>query len=234
MTIKSMLKSKRKSLIGKTTALVIGLSLSLQLVPAAFAANYTAKEGDTFYLLSKRYGTTVTALMNANPTVKATNIYEGLKLTIPGQEKAASTPKASAATPAKVISADANALKVMSSSKVVQAWGKTFNYSKTLNVKATAYSSAADENGKWGAVDYFGNPLELGTIAVDPNVIPMGTKVLVTGHSFAGFLPKYAFVATATDQGGAIKGNRIDIFVPGSKKDVSQFGIQDIKLFVLK
>ncbi|ANS74600.1 hypothetical protein AWM70_08390 [Paenibacillus yonginensis] len=233
MTIKSVFTSKRKSLIGKTAALVLGLSLSLQFVPAAFAANYTAKEGDTFYLLSQRYGTTVSALMSANPSVKPTNIYAGLKLTIPGQLKAASTPKTSAAAASKAISADANALKVMSDSKVVQAWGKTFNYSKTIDVKATAYSSSADENGKWGAVDYFGNPLALGTIAVDPNVIPMGTKVLVTGHEFAGFLPKQAFVATATDQGSAIKGNRIDIFVPGSQNAVSQFGIQDIKLYVL-
>lgn len=52
-----------------------------------------------------------------------------------------------------------------------------------MNVKATAYSADPSENGGWGAVDYFGNDLELGTIAVDPSVIPLGTKVLVTGHS---------------------------------------------------
>lgn len=100
-------------------------------------------------------------------------------------------------------------------------------------MKATAYSAAASENGGWGPVDYFGNPLELGTIAVDPSVIPLGTKVLVTGHSHPG-LPKQAFVATARDIGGAIKGKRIDIFIPGSQKSVSTFGFQDVELYILK
>ncbi len=118
------------------------------------------------------------------------------------------------------------------SEEVVVAWGKTFTYSNTIQVKASAYSKAASENGKWGAVDYLGNPLKLGTIAVDPKIIPMGTKVLVTGHSHDG-LPDQAFVATATDQGGSIKGNRIDIFIPGSQSFVKTFGYQDVKLYVL-
>ncbi|WP_223066216.1 3D domain-containing protein [Paenibacillus caui] len=213
----------RKSFIGTTAALVLGISVSLQAMPAYAGSNYTAKEGDTFYLLSKRYGMSVDALVKANPSVRPTNIYEGLKLTIPGQ---------AAGTGTTAPLANISSLKVFSDNNVVQAWGKTFNYSKTINVKATAYSSAASENGKWGAVDYFGNPLQLGTIAVDPKVIPMGTKVLVTGHQFSG-LPQNAFVATARDQGGAIKGNRIDIFIPGSPSKVRTFGIQDIKLYVL-
>jgi 3D (Asp-Asp-Asp) domain-containing protein len=224
-------KTNQKSLIGKTAALVLGISLSMQALPS-FAANYTAKDGDTFYLLSQRYGTTVDALMKANPAVQAANIYSGLPLTIPGQAKPGAAAKVSAAA-AEPVAAESGALKVMTDSNVVEAWGKTFSYSKTMNVTATAYSSAADENGKWGAVDFFGKPLELGTIAVDPKVIPMGTKVLVTGHDFTG-LPKNAFVATASDQGSAIKGNRIDIFIPGSQSFVSQFGVQDVKLYVLK
>ncbi len=40
------------------------------------------------------------------------------------------------------------------------------------------------------------------TIAVDPSVIPYGTQVIINGHIF-----------TAEDCGGAIKGNRIDIYV---------------------
>lgn len=120
----------------------------------------------------------------------------------------------------------------VASEEVVVAWGKTFTYSNTIEVKASAYSKAASENGKWGAVDYLGNPLKLGTIAVDPEVIPMGTRVLVTGHSHEG-LPDQAFVATATDQGKSIKGNRIDIFIPGSSSFVKTFGYQDVKLYVL-
>ncbi|MDR0267591.1 3D domain-containing protein [Paenibacillus sp.] len=209
----------------KIIAAAIGITLAVQAAPIYADSVHVAKEGDTFYTLSKQYGVNLNTLMSANPSIKANNIYEGIKMNIPGQE----TMKAYADPAPSVITASLN---VNSDQKVIEAWGKTFNYSKTLQVKASAYSAAASENGKWGAVDYFGNPLELGTIAVDPSVIPLGTKVLVTGHSFPG-LPKKAFVATARDTGGAIKGNRIDIFVPGSAQSVSEFGFQNVELYFI-
>ncbi|MNC24369.1 Cell wall-binding protein YocH precursor [compost metagenome] len=168
-------------------------------------------------------------IMNANPEIAANNIYPGLKLTIPGivrTQTAAAVPAAKSSTAVSLISAEPQA-------NTVQAWGKEYSYNKVLQVKATAYSSAISENGKWGAVDYFGNPLKLGTIAVDPSVIPLGTKVLVTGYSHPG-LPKQAFVATATDMGSAIKGNRIDIFIPGSQSFVSEFGFQYVQLYMIE
>lgn len=220
----------------RATIIALGLAGLLQTAPVDAASVHKAKDGDTFYHLSKQYGVNLDKLISANPTVKATNIYEGLNITIPDS----SNSKSMASTASNAVKANTTGttvmlptLNVFSSEKVVEAWGKTFNYSKTVPVKATAYSSAASENGKWGAVDFFGNPLELGTIAVDPSVIPMGTKVLVTGHSHDN-LPKKAFVATATDQGGAIKGNRIDIFIPGSQKSVRAFGYQDVTLYILK
>lgn len=198
---------------------VIGMSLFLQGVPVYADTVHTAVKGDTYYLLAQKYNVDLDKMMSSNPNIPAHNIYAGLSITIPdGKNNSASQPQPS--------------LTVFSNEKVVEAWGKTFNYKSTLDVRATAYSAAASENGKWGAVDYFGNPLKLGTIAVDPKVIPMGTKVLVTGHSHPG-LPKKAFVATAMDQGSAIKGNRIDIFIPGSQQSVRTFGFQDIKLYIL-
>ncbi|GAB6990030.1 3D domain-containing protein [Paenibacillus pini] len=211
----------------KTLAMAIGITLAVQAVPVHADSVHVTKEGDTFYALSKQYGVNIDQLQKANSNVKATNIYAGLELNIPGKNTGV---VAAESSEPEVITASLN---INSGDKTVEAWGKTFNYSKTLDVKATAYSSAASENGKWGAVDYFGNPLELGTIAVDPKVIPLGTKVLVTGHSFNG-LPKKAFVATARDTGGAIKGKRIDIFVPGSAQSVSNFGFQNIELYFIK
>ncbi|KHF34232.1 3D domain-containing protein [Paenibacillus sp. P1XP2] len=217
---------KKRFMKMKIFAAALGIALAVQAVPVHADSVHVAKEGDTYYTLSKQYGVNLNQLMNANPNIPATNIYAGLKLNIPAGE----TMKAYADPAPVAITASLN---VDSGEKVVEAWGKTFAYNKTLKVKATAYSSAASENGKWGAVDYFGNPLELGTIAVDPSVIPLGTKVLVTGHSFPG-LPKKAFVATASDTGSAIKGNRIDIFVPGSPQSVSNFGFQDVELYFIK
>lgn len=102
-----------------------------------------------------------------------------------------------------------------------------------MTFRATAYSSNAAENGGWGAVDYLGNPLELGTIAVDPDVIPLGTKVYISGFSFAG-LPTGGFYAEARDIGGSIKDNRIDIFIPGPRKEVMKFGIQNVTVRIVR
>lgn len=219
-----MFKKMKKS--KATVVALLGFTLMAQSIPAHAEQVYEAKEGDTFYLLSQRYDIDLETLMNANKEISPYNIYEGLKLILPIEQKLS----AASTEDEKVITASLN---VDSENQVVEAWGKTFNYSKTLDVKATAYSSDPAENGGYGAVDYFGDPLELGTIAVDPSVIPLGTKVLVTGHSHDG-LPDKAFVATASDIGGAIKGNKIDIFIPGSKSSVAEFGIQDVTLYVIE
>lgn len=212
----------------KALAAIMGIGAMLSAVPAYADSIHVAEEGNTFYTLSKKYNVDMNQLMKANPTIDALNIYEGLNITIPGKVETQS--ENNTVEESTVLKPN---LTVKPESKIVEAWGKTFNYEKTIQVKASAYSSASSENGGWGAVDYFGNPLKLGTIAVDPNVIPLGTKVLVTGHSHDG-LPKEAFLATATDIGGAIKGNRIDIFIPGSQSFVADFGYQYVQLYIVK
>ena len=76
--------------------------------------------------------------------------------------------------------------------------------------KITYYCPCKRCNGKWGAIDAKGNPLEWGTIATDPKVIPLGTQVVIDG---------YDTVFTARDTGSGIKGNRIDMFVPVSHSE---------------
>lgn len=213
----------------KAFAAILGISVLLNAVPAHATKIHITKEGNTFYKLSKQYGVNLNELMSANPHIKPLNVYPGLKLIIPDKAKVGTTEQVSTSIPQAITAS----LNVEPKSNKVEAWGKVFSYQKTVQVKASAYSSAASENGKWGPVDYFGNPLKLGTIAVDSNVIPLGTKVLVTGHSHPG-LPKLAFLATASDKGSAIKGNRIDIFIPGSQSFVAKFGYQNVKLYVIE
>ena len=55
-------------------------------------------------------------------------------------------------------------------------------------------------------------------IAVDPRVIPLGTKVHVEGYGYA----------IAADTGGAIKGNKIDVFFP-SKQTAMNWGTKKSK-----
>ncbi|MFF2091785.1 3D domain-containing protein [Paenibacillus sp. NPDC058174] len=213
------------------TAAVLGLSLMLTAAPAfaatdAAPASHTIKEGDTFWKLSQQYKVNFEQLVKANEKLDPQNLTIGSKVVISAPtEKKESKPSAKS---------DASASqKTVQAQSVTASNGTVHAFSDKLQVKATAYSAAASENGKWGAVDYFGNPLKVGTIAVDPNLIPLGTKVYVTGYSHDG-LPSGGMIATASDMGGAIKGNRIDIFVPGSTTQASTFGIQDVSVYILK
>ncbi|MGZ9584205.1 3D domain-containing protein [Paenibacillus marinisediminis] len=140
---------------------------------------------------------------------------------------AAAAPKSQTS---KVKAASTTAEKAASNTVTVA--GRDMTYTDKLDMRATAYTADPSENG-WGAVDALGNPLRLGTVAVDPDVIPLGTKLFVTGYQFS-HLPGGGFVATASDTGGTIKGNKIDIFVPVSKSTGDEFGIQDVQVYVLK
>ena len=104
--------------------------------------------------------------------------------------------------------------------------------STVISAVATAYDSSVASNGPYGAVDYFGDPLKFGDIAVDPNVIPLGSKVFISGYSDSA-LPKGGFYATAVDTGGAIKGDRIDIYLPSTTAAID-FGIEHVKVTVFK
>lgn len=94
---------------------------------------------------------------------------------------------------------------------------------KEFYVTATAYTASC--NGCSGVtatgVNLKSNP-NLKIIAVDPGVIPLGSKVWVEGYGYA----------VAGDTGGAIKGNKIDVFMP-SKSKAYDFGRQKVRVKVL-
>ncbi|BBB93055.1 MAG TPA: 3D domain-containing protein [Methylomusa anaerophila] len=101
------------------------------------------------------------------------------------------------------------------------------NYKNVLNAVATAYAPGPHDNGKWGNLTHIGTQVRPGVIAVDPRVIPLGTKLYI---EFANGQGMYG---VAEDTGGAIKGNRIDIAM-WTVKEAYKFGIQDVKVYVLK
>jgi 3D (Asp-Asp-Asp) domain-containing protein/LysM repeat protein len=94
---------------------------------------------------------------------------------------------------------------------------------KVIKVKATAYTASC--TGCSGVtrtgVNLKSNPNSK-VISVDPKVIPLGSKVYVEGYGYA----------TAADTGGAIKGNRIDIFI-ASHNDAINFGAKQLKVTII-
>jgi len=96
--------------------------------------------------------------------------------------------------------------------------------SKEIIVEATAYTASCE--GCSGitstGINLLENP-DAKVISVDPSVIPLGSKVYVEGYG----------EAIAGDTGGAIKGNKIDVFIP-SKEDAINFGRKQLKVTILE
>jgi 3D (Asp-Asp-Asp) domain-containing protein len=101
------------------------------------------------------------------------------------------------------------------------------NYKEVLDITATAYAPGAHDNDQWGDKTFLGTQIRPGVVAVDPNVIPLGSKVYIQYPSGHG---EYA---VAEDTGGAIKGNRIDIAKTSVAK-AQDFGMKDVKVFVVE
>ena len=97
------------------------------------------------------------------------------------------------------------------------------NKEETLYMHATAYTAQCTGCSGVTAtgINLNGNP-DKKVIAVDPDVIPLGSRVWVEGYGYA----------IAGDTGGAINGKRIDLFVPDKEQALS-FGRQQVKVKVL-
>ena len=109
------------------------------------------------------------------------------------------------------------------SSKSSKSSGNVINgreYSKVLKVKATAYTPY---DGGCTGMTASGTRAGVGTIAVDPKVIPMGTKLYIPGYG----------VGTALDTGGAIKGNKIDVCYM-TKGEAYNWGVKNLNIYILK
>lgn len=112
------------------------------------------------------------------------------------------------------------------SQTITAADGSTFRYSSVIDVTATAYHRIEDG----GLITASGTTTQYGTIAVDPRVIPLGSRVYVVsdgGDQSWSYGP-----GIAEDTGGLIKENRIDLFfMTGEEAD--QFGVRPAKVYIL-
>ncbi len=201
-----------------------------KLVVKKDTPTYKVKKGDSLWKISKEKNVSIKDLRSWNQ-LNSVVIHPGqvLKLAGDGQAATASTAKAqpAQAQPAKAQPAKQAKQTAQPAAKKEPAVQKTASTKqstgKTITVSATAYT--ANCNGCSGTtatgVNLKANP-DAKVIAVDPNVIPLGSKVYVEGYGYA----------TAADTGGAIKGNKIDVFIP-SHDQAMKWGRKTVNVQVL-
>lgn len=158
---------------------------------------YRVRQGDTLYGISRMFGLTVQALSEANGLTDPGSLSIGQQLLIPGLVLPS----------------------VLENVTVVQVLQSTL----------TAYTAGFESTGKTPShpaygVTKSGTTAEEGrTVAVDPGVIPFGTKVYIEGIGFR----------TAEDTGRAITGSRLDVFIE-SLEEARTFGVKSgVLVFVL-
>lgn len=103
----------------------------------------------------------------------------------------------------------------------------TFVIAQKINMKSTAYTAGVESTGKKpGDAGYgitaSGMKAQRGVVAVDTSVIPFGTKLYIEGYGYA----------IAGDTGGAIKGNKVDVFVD-SYNEAIQYGVKNVNVYIL-
>ena len=110
---------------------------------------------------------------------------------------------------------------------IITAEGDVLTYTECINVLATAYS--CEDRGGYG-ITATGTRARVGAIAVDPTVIPYGTRMFIVSTD-----GEYVYgVATAEDCGHPdfITGYRIDLYYD-TEYECVQFGARDCQVYIL-
>jgi len=100
----------------------------------------------------------------------------------------------------------------------------SIRFERAIEAVATAYCPCTKCCGPYAnGYTHTGVPAERGVIAVDPRVIPLGSRVYVDGYGFA----------VAADTGGAIKGNRVDLCF-ATHEEALRWGRKQVKVYVIE
>lgn len=98
-----------------------------------------------------------------------------------------------------------------------------FPYVEVREMVATGYEPGPVSTGEWAdGLTFTGIKAERGVVAVDPTVIPLGTRLYIEGYG----------EGIAADIGGAIKGNRIDLCFD-TYEEAIQWGRRTVKVYIL-
>lgn len=122
------------------------------------------------------------------------------------------------------VEAPTSEVVLMGTLRQVSRGGSDIRFQRAVQVMSTAYCPCVKCCGPAAAgITHMGVPAKKGVIAVDPRVIPLGTRVYVDGYGFA----------LAADTGSAIKGDRIDVCFD-THQEALNWGIRRLKVYILE
>ncbi|HWI54253.1 MAG TPA: 3D domain-containing protein, partial [Desulfobacteria bacterium] len=93
--------------------------------------------------------------------------------------------------------------------------GERISFSRSIVMNSSAYSHTGHRTAS-GVYPY------RGAVAVDPRVIPLGTRLYIEGYGYA----------KALDVGSSIKGNRIDLFFDTTQQ-ANRWGRRSVKVYII-
>ncbi|PAV31460.1 cell wall-binding protein [Virgibacillus profundi] len=189
---------------------------------------YVVQKGDTLISIGNDHDVTVDELKEWN-SLTSSVIVIGQELTIKGVNVSQEDKPAAEITEEPKESSEESKQNTQNNVSAKESSEKETETKqeaegKTISVTATAYTAgcAGCSGVTSTGINLNENP-SAKVIAVDPNVIPLGTEVYVEGYGYA----------VAGDIGSAIKGNKIDIHVP-TKDEAYSWGVRTVDVTVVE
>lgn len=114
---------------------------------------------------------------------------------------------------------------VITDSTITLPTGEMLTYTDTMQVRATGYTHT---DAGCDTITATGTTVHIGTVAVDPRFIPYGTRMFIVSNDGS-----YIYgISVAEDCGGAIKGDRVDLYFP-TTEECFQFGFRSCTIYFL-
>ncbi len=121
--------------------------------------------------------------------------------------------------------ADPNAMPIIGDGYILLPTGEVLTYTGTATVRATAYTHT---DAGCDLITATGSVVHIGTVAVDPRYIPYGTRMFIVSNDGC-----YIYgISEAEDCGGAIKGDRVDLYFP-TYEECMAFGWRTCTIYFL-
>ena len=120
---------------------------------------------------------------------------------------------------------DPDAMPIISDGYITLPTGEVLTYTDTATVRATAYTHT---DAGCDLITATGSTVHVGTVAVDPRYIPYGTRMFIVANDGS-----YIYgISEAEDCGGAIKGDRVDLYFP-TYAECMEFGWRTCTIYFL-